>query len=132
MQAETWENQWGDLAIFVGKEYVIYDKVDRLGAEVLCMHKDKSENDIENIKLAYYKNGFRPVSDEPKTQSRYCELCENFGCCSKDGGCCGDDVLTKPCCTCNKGRMCPGQSPREDNFKLRIMTEYENGLTQKE
>lgn len=131
MQAEVWENQWGDLAIFVGKKYVIYDKVDRLGAEVLCMHKDMHEHNIEDIKLDYYKNGFRPVEDESNTKSIYCRLCENFGCCGKDGGCCGDDVLTKPCCTCNKGRVCPGQHGIKDNFKLKTIDIYETKLKEK-
>ena len=118
MKAEVWNNVYGDEVVFVGEDYVIYNKCDRLGAEVICMQKDRPDTNIETIKSSYYKNGFRPIDENVKANSFYCKLCAYFGSC-------GDDVLTKKCCTCIKGRICPGQVYKTDNFELKKIESYE-------
>lgn len=59
IQVEIWVNEWADVVYFVGDLFVIYDKCDRLEPTTYNLKKPR-ELDIDNIKLSYYKNGFRP------------------------------------------------------------------------
>lgn len=56
MKVQVYQNQYGDRAIVVGKEFIIYDKVDRLLPEC-CDYTD-------NRMSLYIKNGFKEVPDE--------------------------------------------------------------------
>jgi len=119
MKSETWLNKDNDKVIIVDEHYINH------------YHDDKCDSiryvkDLDYIRLELYKNEFRPVSFDINVNSHSCMICENFGCCSKDGGCCGDDVLSKPCCTCKHGIICPGQKMLNDNFKLKTLDTYEN------
>ena len=119
IQVDVLMNRWGDTITIVGDEYVIYDKIDRAGVETLALSKGDSDKSLEELRKVYYDNGFRLVDDSINCKSTHCHVCEHFGCCAKDGGCCGDDILSKPCCTCTRGKMCPGSVNRTDNFKLK-------------
>lgn len=59
IKVEIWVNKWADVVYFVGDLFAIYDKSDRLEPTTYNLKKPK-EVDVDSIKLAYYKNGFRP------------------------------------------------------------------------
>lgn len=65
MQAEIWVNKYSDTVVFVGDEYVIYDKCDRLGVEAESLRKcpPSKIKTMDEIKEAYRKNGFKPLED---------------------------------------------------------------------
>lgn len=54
MTVERWMNEWGDIVIFVGKSYIIYDKIDRTEINTFDIYKC-TDDELENIKLRYYK-----------------------------------------------------------------------------
>lgn len=59
LQVEVWVNEWSDMVYFVGDQFVIYDKCDRLEPTTYNLKKPR-EIDVDSVKLSYYKNGFRP------------------------------------------------------------------------
>ena len=91
MKSEVWANEFGDTAIFVGDMYVIYDKVDRLEAELSCVYKTANPVNIEQLKKKYYDNGFRPVGDNTGLNSK-CTVCKYNNICNKNviKGVCSD------------------------------------------
>ena len=58
IKVEVWVNKWADAVYFVGDLFAIYDKCDRLEPTAYNLKKPKEIN-IDNVKLSYYKNGFR-------------------------------------------------------------------------
>ena len=58
MHVEMWINEYGDVAIFINDEYVLYDKCDKSGVEALSLKKDHPEKTMEEIKQMYRDNGF--------------------------------------------------------------------------
>lgn len=77
MKAEVWVNRWGDQVTFVGDSYIIYDKVDRLGTEVIGSNTDILNINMEEKKLSYYGFGFRPLNELDEDAYRLAVICEN-------------------------------------------------------
>lgn len=124
MHSEKWQNNLGDIAIFVGEDYVIYDKIDRTDVDILALHRGRHDTNMDDVKLAYYKNGFRPI-DETKANKGLCFMCKyNSTCCT------GDD--TNKCCNCNQGVKCPDQQMKYNNFEITQMKKYEDMIKNKE
>ena len=62
LTVEKWMNQYGDVVLFIGNEYVLYDKCDK--ADLVANRTYLPNNTtIEDYKEAYRKNGFKPVSN---------------------------------------------------------------------
>ena len=121
MTVEKWMNEWGDLAIFVGKSYIIYDKIDR--AEINTFDISKcTDDELENIKLSYYKNGFRQIEDSDKTI--ICAICRNEKLC---GLCHSNDTCdANRCHTCSRVTKCSDNKKVKNKFELIEMDKYQN------
>ncbi|MBO5386832.1 MAG: hypothetical protein J6A59_01630 [Lachnospiraceae bacterium] len=120
MNVEIWINTYGDKALFIGYEYVIFKKIDDIKPELICSRGLKYCVPMDKIKLAYYKNGFRPIDDNVKS---ICGICKFFNTCCK-----GEN--TTPCCSCNRVRMCPDQKMLEDKLVLKTVDKYEEMIKQ--
>lgn len=58
LTVEKWINQYGDVVLFIGEDYVLYDKCDKADAIAEKVYLD---GNMEEYKEAYRKNGFKPV-----------------------------------------------------------------------
>jgi hypothetical protein len=129
MKAEIWENEYGDIAIFVGEQYVLYDNKDKKDIQCIKINEKNNTLSTEEMKISCYEKGFRPLPEKlerniDKNIPKKCEKCTY-------GKHCNDKKKSKICTSCMRQNTDTSEQHLKDNFELFTIHEYELKLKNK-